>query len=229
MSRLSSLVLLCFKAQFIPILCLRGVCWLKFRELAESFSCKTVSANENHILAFLKEFFFFFVVSSVMRSALSFFLKYFNNLLGSVSLEKIGGERNEIDGSALFNCSQTWWTLHPQSVLSLHGWEEAVTVQWCVAYARQVEKGWWTLLLFLSSGDISFDLTPTELIDIPIELTGLHFLFVSFIFTVEPVDAEKVDVVIIFSKNCIVAYQWINYLTEVLNNIFSNQERPPTR
>ncbi|KZS05962.1 putative Phosphoinositide 3-kinase adapter protein 1 [Daphnia magna] len=45
----------------------------------------------------------------------------------------------------------------------------------------------------------------------------------------EPIGAEKVDVVIIFSKNCIVAYQWITYLTEILSKIFSSSDRPPTR
>ncbi|KAI9553615.1 hypothetical protein GHT06_021537 [Daphnia sinensis] len=45
----------------------------------------------------------------------------------------------------------------------------------------------------------------------------------------EPIGAEKVDVVIIFSKNCIVAYQWITYLTEILSKIFSCSDRPPTR
>ncbi|EFX77290.1 hypothetical protein DAPPUDRAFT_321563 [Daphnia pulex] len=45
----------------------------------------------------------------------------------------------------------------------------------------------------------------------------------------EPTGAEKVDVVIIFSKNCVVSYQWIAYLTGILGKIFSSSDRPPTR
>ena len=48
-------------------------------------------------------------------------------------------------------------------------------------------------------------------------------------FTVEPINAKKVDVVIIFSKNCLIASQWVAYLTAVLNNIFMAEERPSTR
>lgn len=58
------------------------------------------------------------------------------------------------------------------------------------------------------------------------------FLFSFILFPpclAEPIGAEKVDVVIIFSKNCVVAYQWITYLTEILSKIFSSNERPPTR
>ena len=56
------------------------------------------------------------------------------------------------------------------------------------------------------------------------------FLFSrSSIKTAEPTGAEKVDVVIIFSKNCVVAYQWIAYLTGILGKIFSSSDRPPTR
>ena len=41
--------------------------------------------------------------------------------------------------------------------------------------------------------------------------------------------SEKVDVVIIFSKNCVVAYQWITYLTEILGKMFSSNDRSRAR
>ena len=40
---------------------------------------------------------------------------------------------------------------------------------------------------------------------------------------------EKFDVVIIFSKNCTVALSWVVYLSSVVSNIFSVQDRPPIR
>ncbi|XP_057378339.1 uncharacterized protein LOC130700317 isoform X2 [Daphnia carinata] len=45
----------------------------------------------------------------------------------------------------------------------------------------------------------------------------------------EPITAEKVDVVIIFSKNCVVAFQWVSYLTGILSKIFSCSDRSATR
>lgn len=45
----------------------------------------------------------------------------------------------------------------------------------------------------------------------------------------EPVAVENAEVVIIFSKNCVVAYQWITYLTEILSKIFTSNDRPPKR
>lgn len=40
---------------------------------------------------------------------------------------------------------------------------------------------------------------------------------------------ESVDVVIIFSRNCVVASQWVPYLTELLNQLFREADRPQTR
>ena len=40
---------------------------------------------------------------------------------------------------------------------------------------------------------------------------------------------EKYDVVIVFSKNCTVALSWVVYLSSVVSNIFSIQDRPPIR
>lgn len=48
-----------------------------------------------------------------------------------------------------------------------------------------------------------------------------------FLFTEEAV--ESVDVVIIFSRNCVVASQWVPYLTELLNQLFRETGRPQTR